>query len=114
MTVISLPTPGGQAFAARVATIVRVLMARDRVTQTRLAEVLEIPQSAVSMRINGKREFTLSELEVLARFFGFEDAVEMIGGTRVGPRPGGGPDGGLPQSSGGSMDTGWYPYPAAA
>lgn len=107
MTVISLPTPGG--FAEHVAAEVRALMGRHKVTQTKLAEVLGIPQSAVSLRINGKREFTLSELDALARFFGFSDAVEMIGGTRVGPRPGG-PDGGLPQSRGGSMDTRWYPY----
>ena len=37
-------------------------MARNRINQTQLAEVLHVSQKTVSNKLKGKSEFTLSEL----------------------------------------------------
>lgn len=113
MAVISLPNQGGAVtLQEQVAAEVRSLMGRYKVTQIQLAAVLDLPQSAVSARVNGKRPFTLDDLERLAGFFGVEPQ-EILGGTRLGPRPTP-PDGGQRVIRGGrsrasSMDTSGYP-----
>lgn len=95
MAVISLPQTGSDTLPERVAAEVRALMGRHKVTQAQLAEVLGLSsQGAVSYRLNGTQEFKLSELDALAEYFG-TTVEELVGGTRVGPRPGGGPDGGV-------------------
>lgn len=108
MAVISLPDSGPTDLVGQVAAEVRSLAGRYNVTQERLAAVLGISQPAVSKKWRAATPFTLREIATLAEFFNV-DASELVGGTRVGPRPGG-PDGGLHQSRGGSMDTRWYPY----
>lgn len=97
MAVISLPVmeqPGD--LNSRVASEVRALKGRYAMTQHQVAEILGISQSQVAKRLNGKIPFTLDDIQRLADFFGI-DPAELLGGTRVGPRPDGGPTGGLAQ-----------------
>jgi transcriptional regulator with XRE-family HTH domain len=113
MAVISLPRTGEpERLTERVAAEVRALMGRYEVTQVQLTEVLGVSQTGVSKRLRGLTPFDVNEIGLLAEFFGV-DPSELVGGTRVGPRPGG-PDGGQRAARPGSMDTGWYPYPNAA
>lgn len=55
-------------------------MARIRMTQTALAGVLGLPQSAVSNRLRGKVAFSVDELETVAGALGVHPAV-LLGGT---------------------------------
>lgn len=50
--------------------VVRMLMARDGVSQADMAEVLGVAQQQVSQRLAGKARFRFSELVVLAEHFG--------------------------------------------
>ena len=67
-------------------------MARVRMTQTELAEILGLTQSTVSKRLLGKIAFSVDELEMAAAAFGVHPAVLMggvaqptdNGGTRAG------------------------------
>lgn len=52
--------------AIRVADEVRAAMARKRVSQTKLADILGISQAAVSRRLTGEVAFDVNELSVLA------------------------------------------------
>lgn len=70
--------PAGGALKKRVAEEVRVLMTRRRVKQSDLAAVLHVTQPQISQRLNGRVEFTVSELETLARYFGVSPA-ELLG-----------------------------------
>lgn len=94
MAVISLPKPGGTGgnLTEQVAAEVRALMGRYAVTQMQLVDVLGVSQTGVSKRLRGITPFDVNEIGKLADFFGV-DPEELVGGTRVGPRPGG-PDGG--------------------
>ena len=51
---------------------VRAEMARHRITQTELAQALELSQSAVSRRLKGESEWTASEVMRLAQLFGID------------------------------------------
>ena len=77
----------------RVAAEVRANMARVRMTQTELAEILGLTQSTVSKRLLGKIAFSVDELDTVAAAFGVHPAVLMGGvaqpndngpGTRAG------------------------------
>lgn len=94
MSVISLPHGDSGRLTERVAAEVRALMGRHNVTQTQLAEVLQVAQPAISKRLRGKTPFDANEIGVLAQFFNVNPA-ELLG-ERVTPRPG--PDGGGAQS----------------
>ncbi len=50
-------------------------MARNRINQTQLAEVLHVSQKTVSNKLKGKSEFTLSELNKIMGLF--EDDVSF-------------------------------------
>lgn len=63
----------------RVADEVRANMARARMTQTDLAGVLGLTQSAVSKRLRGKIAFSVDELEMVADALGVHPAV-LLGG----------------------------------
>jgi transcriptional regulator with XRE-family HTH domain len=71
---------------------VRVMMVRKGARQADVARALGVAQSGVSERLRGKREWTLSELEVLARLWQVPVA-HLLGMTGENPRPGS-PDGG--------------------
>ena len=76
-------------FNAQVGSEVRAWMARRGVRQRHLAEVLEIPQSSVSIRLNGRHPFTLEELAIIATAFDISIA-ELLGQGLVetkNPRP---------------------------
>jgi predicted transcriptional regulator len=62
-----LTFPEQESFAAQVAGNIRAEMARRGVTQSQLAKVLGLPQSAVSYRHRGRTPWTLNEIEVVAR-----------------------------------------------
>ena len=83
--------PAGVALKWRVAEEVRVLMTRRRAKQSDLAAVLSVSQGQVSQRLNGHVEFTVSELEALARYFDV-DPTDLLGHGSA-PRPQG-PGGG--------------------
>jgi transcriptional regulator with XRE-family HTH domain len=53
-----------------IAAEIRAEMARKQKTQYDLADVLGIPQSAVSLRLNGKRPFRAEELPIVAGLLG--------------------------------------------
>lgn len=52
-----------------IASEVRALMGRHRVSQTGLAAVLGMSQSALSRRLNAEQPFDADELLAIARFF---------------------------------------------
>lgn len=70
----------------RVATEVRANMARARMTQTDLAVVLGLTQSAVSKRLRGKIAFSVDELELVADALGVDPAT-LLGGRGDTPQP---------------------------
>lgn len=49
---------------------IRAEMGRNNITVGKLAEYLGLSVNSVSFRLNGRREFTLSEVEKLADIFG--------------------------------------------
>jgi transcriptional regulator with XRE-family HTH domain len=51
-----------------VAENVRAEMARQGHTQMELAEVLSLPQSSISVRLAGRRAFSVDELQLVADF----------------------------------------------
>lgn len=71
-----------------VAAEVRAHMARRRVTQVQLAEILGIKQVSVSERLRGKTPFRLEEIGVIAEAFGIHPAA-LLGGHSPSPS---GPD----------------------
>lgn len=73
-----------QTLTDRVASEVRAQMARIRMTQTALAAVLGLPQSAVSNRLRGKVAFSVDELETVSAALGVHPAA-LFGGN--GPSP---------------------------
>lgn len=85
MSTLRIAPDPAEGLSQRVAEEVRALMARQRITQTRLAEVLDIPQSSVSARLRGTTPFKLPELEQLAALFGVHLAV-LFGLPIPGPR----------------------------
>lgn len=74
----------------RVADEVRANMARARMTQTELALVLGLTQSAVSKRLRGKIAFSVDELEKVADALGVHPAVLLGGIGGNSPSPTGG------------------------
>ena len=64
--------------AERVAASVRAEVARRKVTQQQLADLLGIHQMSVSRRLNGHTEFTASEIALVADFLGVPVAT-LIG-----------------------------------
>ena len=78
------------ALKERVAEEIRALAARyksEGVNQTALASVIGVSQSQISKRLRGKTPFTLTELELIAEFFGV-DAAELLGAPRKPSPPG--------------------------
>lgn len=69
-----------------VATEVRVQMTRIRMTQTQLAGILGLPQSAVSNRLRGKVPFTVDELQTVSSALGVHPAT-LLGGHGQSPTP---------------------------
>ena len=59
-----------QSYAESVAATVRAEVARRRVTQGALAEVLGMSQAAVSRRLSGAVAFDVEELSVVAAHLG--------------------------------------------
>lgn len=55
-----------------VASEVRALMGRQRVSQTRLAKVLDMSQQSLSRRLTGEQPFNIDELFQLADHFHVE------------------------------------------
>lgn len=76
-----------QTLTDRVASEVRAQMARIRMTQTALAAVLGLPQSAVSNRLRGKVAFSIDELEKVSAALGVHPAA-LLGGNGPSPTPG--------------------------
>lgn len=59
--------PAVDTFAAHVAANIRAEAARRGVTQVQIAQHLGVNQSVVSHRYRGHREWSLSEIEAVAR-----------------------------------------------
>ncbi len=66
--------------AEQVAATVRAEMARRRVTQTALADVLGMTQTALSRRISGAIPFDVNELHAIAEHLGLPPAA-LLGQT---------------------------------
>jgi len=75
-----------QTLTDRVASEVRAQMARIYMTQTALAAVLGLPQSAVSNRLRGKVAFSVDELEKVSDALGVHPAT-LLGGHAGSPPP---------------------------
>ena len=86
--------PAWGSLSERVAEEVRALMARRRVKQADLAAVLNVKQPQVSQRLNGHIDFTIAELDALARFFNVSPASLLGFAAPVSPPPDGVPAGG--------------------
>ena len=63
----------------RTADNIRAEMARRRVTQIAVATHLGMSQAAVSRRLNGDKEFAVSELLAVAFLLGVT-AIDLLGG----------------------------------
>jgi len=63
---------------ARVATALRVELARRALPDCALAEILGVSRQAISMRMRGKQAFRVSELGAIAAAWGI-DLAELIG-----------------------------------
>lgn len=61
-------------------------MARARMTQVELAEILGVPQTSVSRRLHGKIPFRVDELEKVADALGVHPA-QLLGGAPYGTQP---------------------------
>lgn len=57
-------------YVEQVASAVRAEVARRNVVQSQLADVLGVPQAAVSRRLRGKTPITAAELLAIADFLG--------------------------------------------
>lgn len=68
------PSPFAQAVSRRV----KMLAAGDRITRQQISERIGVDVSGVSMRLNGRAEFRLSELEDMAPLFRLADPAEFI------------------------------------
>lgn len=66
-----------------VASEVRALMGRRRVSQTRLAGVLDMSQQSLSRRLTGEQPFNIDELFTLARYFNVEVTQLLAGPNSV-------------------------------
>lgn len=68
----------------RARTVVQILMTSHNVDAPKLAEVLRLSRPAVTLKLRGRRRFTVAELYELARYFEvdpaifFEDPREML------------------------------------
>lgn len=76
----------------RVTGEINALKGRFHVKQSTLGMVIGVSQAQMSQRLNGHKNFSLAEIELLARFFGTTPGYLM--GYENAPRPVG-PDGGL-------------------
>jgi transcriptional regulator with XRE-family HTH domain len=65
-----MPIRIAQTLTQRVAAEVRAEVARQAVTQERVAGILGVAQPNVSRRLNGKQPFDTDELDKLADAFG--------------------------------------------
>ena len=92
-TVIQFPERQAQPLSDVVSGEIRALMGRYAVTQTVLAEWLNLRQASVSARLSGDTRWNLPEIERVAEGFAVHPAV-LMGGYATGPHPS--PDGGLP------------------
>lgn len=63
-----------QTHAQSVAANIRAEMARRRATQGALAAALGVTQQAVSRRLRGDVEFTVTELQIVAETLGVDPA----------------------------------------
>lgn len=57
-------------------------MARNRINQTQLAEVLHVSQKTVSNKLKGKSEFTLSELNKIMGLFEDDMSFDYLFGPK--------------------------------
>lgn len=64
--------------AIRVSRVVRLLMALADESQSDVAKVIGVPQSAVSARLRGQTKWTVDDLEVLAEHYGKPITVFFI------------------------------------
>ncbi len=62
--------PVGEDFVQAIGAEVRGWMARERVNQTQMARLLGISQSNFSKRLRGSVPFPVSELAIIASYFG--------------------------------------------
>lgn len=72
---MTLPEP-----AESVATALRRLLREQRISQLRVAETLGRSQQAISRRLNGEVELTISELDEIANLLGRTSAeiLDMV------------------------------------
>lgn len=59
-----------ESFSETVGATVRAEMARRKVTQQQVADVLGIAQTQVSRRLNGQVSFNVDELQAVAHLLG--------------------------------------------
>lgn len=72
----------------RVAAEVRAWRGRLNLSQAELGRILGVTQTQISARLRGQMEFSLSEIETLARAFDVHPAELMGYQTPNGPTPG--------------------------
>jgi len=65
-------------FAVEAANAVRKRVQDAGLTQMQVAARLSRAQSYVSVRWNGRKAWTLNELDVIAQLVGAEDALDLI------------------------------------
>lgn len=62
---------------------IRAEMGRKNLTIKQLAKLMNLSANSVSLKLNGKREFTLSEIEFMADLFGC--SLDYLAGHEVKP-----------------------------
>lgn len=86
-TVIQFPERGStESLTDLVSREVRALLGRYEVSQTRLAEWLDLTQPAISARLRGATEWKVREIELVAKGFDVHPAA-LMGGFASAPPP---------------------------
>lgn len=65
----------GDDLQQTISTLVRMLMARDRLNQTRLGERLGIDQTTVSVKLRGVNRWTVEDVRRLATVFNVHPGI---------------------------------------
>lgn len=71
-----------KSIAHRVAANVRAELARNDIRQPQVTAALSLSQSAVSRRLRGQVDFTITELSVVAKLIGIEARELVPAGAR--------------------------------
>jgi transcriptional regulator with XRE-family HTH domain len=84
---MTIDTTRPATLSERVAEEIRVAMARRRIKQSQLARMIDQNDQWVSVRLNGRQEIGLNDLEVIAAALGMQAAQLLSTPPATGQKP---------------------------